>query len=512
MSESLILASDLGSGGCKTMAVTTQGRLVASARQEYRTSYPQPGWAEQDPDDWYAAFCATVRTVLKEAEVPPGRIAGVGIVGVTHNTVLLDERDRPLCPTILIFDNRCTAQAQAILTRWDGLVRELTLNDVTPVWSWPQLLWMRENRPEVWRATRRLLFQKDYVRHRLAPGAVTDIIDASGSLLFDPVRQEWIGQFCQDLALDPSWLPRVTHPLEIVAGVGTQGAADTGLLAGTPVVAGTTDTVAEVLGSGAVRPGRAIVKLASVGRIATVAREPVRRAHILNYRHVLDGLWYPGTASKSAASSYRWLRDAIWPKGSEEDAYRLMDEAAAQAPPGCAGLMFHPHLLGEWAPYWDEHMRANFIGLTVRHSRAHLIRAVLEGVAFALKDALTAMEEAGLRAEDIRLIGRGARSGLWRQIVADVLDRPLRVPHQIDACYGAALVTAMGVNAIRRTPDDLESLVPIEAAVEPRPEIADAYARLFAIYRDADSALRPISVRLHAFEHGQAREEAGRPR
>jgi xylulokinase len=429
-------------------------------------------------------------------------------VGVTHNTVLLDEHDRPLCPTILLFDTRSVPQVQAILARWDGAVREQTLNDVTPVWSWPQLLWVREHRPDVWRGVRRILFQKDYVRHRLAPSPVTDVIDASGSLLFDPLKGEWIRAFCDDLELDGSWLPAPVHPLTPVGIVGDHGAADTGLLSGTPVIAGTTDTVAEVLGAGAVRQGAAAVKLASVGRIAVVSTTPIRRPHILNYRHVLDGLWYPGTASKFAASAFRWLRDLLYPDDTV-DVYRRMDETAARVPPGADGLIFHPHLMGEWAPYWNEQLRADFLGLTMRHGRGHLIRAVLEGVAFGLKDAITSMEDNGLVAEEIRLIGQGANSSLWSSIVANVLDRRLAVPAEPDASFGAGLITGMGVNLVDRSAAAVEHLITYRTQVVPEPELAGAYAGLFDIYRDADRALQDISARLTAFEHAQHRQKAG---
>ena len=504
MSAAFLLASDIGSGGCKTVILSSQGKVVGAAQQEYPTSYPQPGWVEQDPDDWYEAFCATTRAVLRETGIEPRQIAGVGIVGVTHNAVLLDGRDRPLCPSILIFDTRSTAQVQSILARWGDVVREKTLNDVSPVWTWPQLLWIRENRQDVWRAIRGILFSKDYVRHRLAPARVTDVIDAGGSLLFDPLQEKWIGDFCQDLGLDEAWLPQVVQPLEIVAHVSSPGAADTGLLVGTPVIAGTTDTVSEMLGSGAIRKGSAIVKLASVGRLAVVTEEPLRRAHIFNYRHVLDRLWYPGSASKYAASAYRWLRDVAWPDNSTQGIYRLMDAAAQQAPPGSDGLLFHPHLMGEWAPYWDEKMRGDFLGLTVRHTRAHLTRAVLEGVAFGLKDALAEMEGLGLEAEDIRLIGQGSKSALWAQIVTDVLNRPLRIPEQPDAVYGAALITAMGLKVIERTPAALDAVIAIRQTMMPEPEIAGMYAGLFDIYRDADAVLRPLAARLHDFERRNA--------
>ena len=508
MSGHYVLAGDIGSGGCKTVLLGSDGRVVASARQPYPTQYPQPGWVEQYPEDWYAAFCATTRAVLAEGRVPPERIAGVGIDGVTHNTVLLDAADRPLCPTILLFDNRSTAEVQAILARWGDAVREQALNDVTTVWTWPQLQWIRDNRPEVWRATRRILFQKDYVRHRLAPSPVTDTIDAEGTLLFDPEAERWIEPFCQDLGIDPSWLPAVVPAFETVASVGRQGAADTGLRPGTPVIAGTTDTVAEVLGAGAVRAGAAVVKLASVGRIAVVSAQPVRLPRVLNYRHVLDGLWYPGTASKYAASAFRWLRETVWPDSTEEGVYPRMDESADRVPPGADGLLFHPHLLGEWAPHWDEGMRGDFLGLTVRHTRGHLTRAVLEGVAFALKDALAAMEATGHVAEEIRLIGQGARSDLWAQIVANVLNRPLAVPEEPEASFGIALITAMGVGVVERSASAVESLVRYRTKVDPQPNLAVAYAELFSIYRDADAALQKISGRLGAFEQRQIQRSA----
>lgn len=503
MTNRYIVASDLGSGGCKTVVMNAAGRVVAAAQQEYSTSYPHPGWVEQDPEDWYAALCATIRAALQQAEVMASQVAGVGLVGVTHNAVLLDERDRPLAPSILMFDTRTTAEVQAILARWGGEVFERTLNGPSPVWTWPQLLWTRLHRPGLWKSVRRIVFQKDYCRHRLAPSPVTDTIDAGGTLLFDPQRAEWIRPFCEDLELDPAWLPEVVEPFQVVGRVSASGAADTGLEAGTPVICGTTDTAAEMLGSGALRPGAGIVKLASVGRIAVVTREPMRVPHILNYRHVLDGLWYPGTASKYAASAYRWLRDLIWPDLVEE-AYRLMDEAAAQAPAGSDGLVFHPHLMGEWAPHWNEMLRGDFVGLTARHTRAHLTRAVLEGVAFALKDALTEMESRSLKAEAIRLIGQGSKSALWGHIVSNVLNRPLCVPEERDAVYGAALITGIGVGLIPGDVESLQRLIAIRRTIEPQSEAAQAYATLFEIYREADRVLAPLAARLYKFEQQQA--------
>ena len=503
MKDNYVIASDLGSGSCKTIVMDLRGKVVSTAQLEYKTYYPHPGWVEQDPEDWYTAFCSTVREAMQQGGITADQVVGVGIVGVTHNVVLMDERDKPLCRTILIFDSRSTAQVDDILSRWGDEVWNQTLNDVTPVWTWPQMLWLRENCPEVWKNTRHILFQKDYVRHRFAPAYVTDIIDAGGTLFFNPIQETWIEPFCEDLGLKPSWLPEVVNPLDVVTEVSPQGAADTGLATGTPVIAGTTDTVAEVLGSGAVRPGEAVVKLASVGRIAAVTASPMHSHHILNYRHVFDGLWYPGTASKSAATSVRWLRDVAWSDGCQETIYTRMDQAASEVPPGSNGLLFHPHLLGEWAPYWDDQMRGSFVGLTARHTRDHLTRAVMEGVGFSLKDALAEMEDLGLKPKDIRLIGQGSKGSVWSDIIANMINRPLMVPEQVDAAYGIALITAMGIGALDRSPEALEPVIAMRRRIEPDPLVSSTYETMFELYRQADEALRSVDIRLSEFERAQ---------
>ncbi|MCB0213849.1 MAG: xylulokinase, partial [Anaerolineae bacterium] len=439
MTKSYVLASDLGSGSCKTVILDSTGQVVASAGAEYPTAYPHPGWVEQNPEDWYTAFAQTTRRVIVEAGITADQIALVGLVAVTHNTVLLDSQDRPLRPCILTFDQRSSEQCRQLLARWGDQVQQQARNSVAPMWTWPQLLWVKENEPEVWQKVERILFQKDYVRHRLAPGYVTDSIDAAGTLLFDPVAEAWLPDFYSDLGLPDSALPRITQPTEVVSTVSRQGAADTGLAPGTPVIAGTTDTVAEVFGSGLLEPGQGMVKLASVGRLAVVNPTPIDDPRILNYRHVVGDLWYPGSGTKSAATVPRWLRDNLW----RQPSFAEMDAAAAQISPGSEGLLFHPHLLGEWAPHWDDQLRANFVGATMRHTQAHFTRAALEGVAFALRDAIEGLAEISLTYREYRLIGGGSKSQLWSQIVCDVLGEELLLPVEQDAAFGAALITGV---------------------------------------------------------------------
>lgn len=499
MSEKFVLASDLGSGGCKTVILNAEGRVAASASAEYPTAYPHPGWAEQNPDDWWAAFVATTRRVLAESAIPAAGIAAVGMVSVTHNTVLLDAADRPLRPAILTFDHRSQPQCRQIDERWGQAVLHRTRNGVSPLWSWPQLLWLRQHQPEVWRSVRRILFQKDYVRHRLAPAHVTDSIDAAGSLLFDPVAERWIDDFCADVGLLPEMLPHIAQPLEVVSAISAAAAAETGLAAGTPVIAGTTDTVAEVFGSGLLAPGQGMVKLASVGRLAVVAPGPVDHPNILNYRHVLPGLWYPGSGTKSAATVPRWLRDNLW----RQPTFAEMDDAAAQISPGSDGLLFQPHLLGEWAPYWDDSLRANFIGATMRHGQAHFTRAALEGVALALRDAIAGLAAIGLTYEEYRLVGGGAKSRLWSQIVSDVLGQELLIPAEQDAAYGAALITGVAAGLFELSAAAIAPLIRLERRVRPHPVTHARYNELFEIYRRAEASLHDISRQLTRFEAGQ---------
>jgi xylulokinase len=497
MGSQYVLASDFGTGGCKTLLVDKNGIMVAAATSEYSMRLPQPGWFEQDPQDWLNALGKTVRAVLAQSNISPSDIVAYGLDGVTHNVVLLDENSQPLRPCITIYDTRSSQESEEIKGKWGDAIFQRTRNSISPVWTWPQLLWIKRHEAEIWAKTRTILCQKDYIRNYLAPSPVTDLIDAEGTLLFDPFLNEWIDDFISDLELSASVLPRVVSPTAVVGRIDRNGEALTGLHTGTPVIAGTTDTAAEVLGAGALQPGQGTIKLASVGRITCVSATPTDHPQLLNYRHVIHDLWYPGTATKFATSAFRWLRDAVWDGAS----YDEMSAAAASAPPGCKGLLFHPHLEGEWVPYWDDNLRGDFLGLTVRHGRDHLTRAVMEGVAFALRTGLEYASSLGLSFDDIRLIGRGGMSGVWAQIIADTLNRKIFIPYGKDAAFGAALVTGMGVNFFPSTTDEISRFTRIEEEIEPRPEEVEIYNVLYEIYKQSDAALQSISQSLTDFEY-----------
>jgi xylulokinase len=477
-----------------------QANVVASAVREYPSLRPKPTWVEQNPEDWYDAFVQSVRELLLASQVEPRYVEAVAIVGVTHNPVLLDEKGVVIRPAIHFWDRRSIPQAEDIRARWAGTVRERALNEVDPLWTWPQLLWIRQHEPEVWQNIALLLFPKDYVRHRLAPSLLSDTIDPAGTLLFEPETGIWIEEFVHDLGLPMSVLPPVLAP-ETIAGVVSQsGATDSGLLAGTPVITGTTDTAAEVFGSGALRPGQAIVKLASVGRIMLVMEQPLDDPHCLNYRHILSNQWYPGSVTKHGAGAYRWLRQTLWPELDGQDAYQEMDEAAGQVQAGCDGLFFQPHLSGEYAPQWDPKLRASFVGLTIRHGRAHFTRAVLEGVAFQIRAALDQLLSIGGRYEEIRLIGGGANSRLWGQLMADVLGSELLVPIERSAAYGAGILAGRSTNLYPSDVDGLDELIRIGQRFLPLDSSRSRYDQLFNIFKQIDTALANISHKIEDLE------------
>ena len=495
-----ILGSDLGTSGCKSIVMDAQGSILGWAIESYPTESLYPGWAEQNPQDWYAAFCNTTRRAISKAGIDPAEIAVVCIVGITHNAVLLDRQERVLRPSIIYTDIRSVSQTEAILERWGGQVFERTWNMAGPLWTWPQLMWVREHEPEIWKQVHRILFPKDYVRNLIAPSFLSDPIDPVGSLLFDPIRQCWIPEFIETLGLTEAALPPLSPVTQIVGRITAEAAEKSGLRPGTLVATGTTDTAAEVFGVGAQKCGQAIIKLATVGRIMAVSDKPLPSPAFLNYPFVLPGYWYPGTSTKFAASAFNWVRRAFWSVDEEDGIYDIMDQDAGSIPPGSGGLLFHPYLAGEFAPAWDPYLRASFLGIGRDHNRSHFTRAVMEGVGFSLRDALESVIEMGLSINEIRLIGGGSESRIWSQIMADIINREIAVPVGNDAAFGAALLGGVAVGIFDSSPETISRLIHFRSHHSPDPDSVVLYDQLFSIYKEAARATQQVSHKLHDFQ------------
>ncbi len=498
--EPYLLGSDLGTSGCKSIIIDMQGKVCGWAIGDYRTIRNKEGWAEQDPEDWYRAFCETTRKAICQSGISPDQIVMVSIVGITHNAVLFDRQERLVRPSIIYTDTRSLAQTNQLSERWGDEVFKRTWNQLSSIWTWPQLLWIKENEPELWQRVNRILFPKDYIRHRLAPSMVSDTIDPVGTLLYDPMKNCWIEEFCSSLGLGLEVFPSPSAPLDIVGRVSSSGSEETGLLQGTPVITGTTDTAAEVIGVGAIRPGQAIIKLATVGRIMAVSDQPLNSTTILNYPHVIEGLWYPGTTTKFAASAYTWARNVFWDRNEAMVDFDLMNREAEAAPPGSYGLLFHPYLSGEFAPSWDPYLRASFLGVSINHNRSHFTRSVMEGVAFAIRDALQNISKMGLKVDEIRLIGGGSTSDLWAQIITDNLQREVIIPEATDAAYGAALLAGVAAGLFDLSDSSINKLIKIRKHIIPETHRMNVYSELFEIYRQSALSLSSISHKLQAFQ------------
>lgn len=482
-----VLGADIGSGSVKLTLLSRTGEIAGTAGCEYPTFYPQVGWCEQDPEDWCRAFATALKTLLEQTGVKAEQIKAIAPDAATHTAVLLDEDKKPIRPAILWTDQRSKEQAQQLKENHLEIIRQQTLNTPTTVWTLPQFLWLQENDPESWQKVRHILFAKDYLRFRFTGKIATDTIDAAGSMFYDVIREQWSAQLCAIGNIDESWLPQLCAPDALGGEVTQAAAAEFGLCPGTKVLVGTTDTVMEVLAAGNVEPGHTTVKLATAGRICVISPKQLESPFIFNYRHVVPGMWYPGTGTASCANSYRWYRDAL---GREP--FAQLNVPAEDIAPGCDGLMFHPYLNGELTPYNDPELRGSYTGISAMHTTAHFTRATLEGVAMSLRDCMGVLQEMQVEMTRVRIIGGGAKGLLWRQIVADVLGLTMEKVKVDDSSFGSAMLAAVGIGWFDSYAAAAQKCVVIDSVCTPNPDNKAVYDALFARYTAIANALQPI--------------------
>lgn len=509
MSRRYILAHDLGTTGNKaTLFDAADGAVITSTFEAYHTDYPHPNWAEQDPADWWRAVRASTRELLNKSKdrskeksgAAPGDIAAVSFSGMMNGALPVDSKGEPLRPSIIWADLRATAEAEFLAERCGGMEEVYRRTGHRPGASYTaaKVLWMKNHQPELYARTHRVLQAKDYAAYKLSGVFATDYSDASGTNLFDLESRNWATDIMEAVGLDPEKFPPSLPSTEVIGGVTGEAAAETGLSEGTPVVIGGGDGACATVGAGSVSTGDAYNYIGSSSWIAVTADAPLYdpRMRTFTFAHLDPELYFPIGTMQCAGGSYDWLERLLRGEG-EVQLYEEMGEAAGGVEPGANRLLFLPYLMGERSPHWNPMARGVFIGLSMSHGRAEMARAVLEGVAFNLKMILDALTAQGLSIEGMRLIGGGARSPLWRQILSDVYGLPILRPELLAEAtsLGAAIAGGIGVGLF---PDFgvAHELVRVEEGERPDPERHRRYAALQDVFRQAYTALEPVFEKL----------------
>jgi len=484
------LGIDVGTGGTRAVVIDPDGNVVASATAEHVPFVStRTGWAEQDPEDWWRATIAAVREVL--AKLSADEITAVGLSGQMHGLVLLDQSDEVLRPAIIWCDQRTDSQCNS-LTEMIGADRliELTCNPALTGFTLPKILWVREWEPELWQKVRTVLLPKDYVRLKLSGDRATDVADASGTLLLDVKARKWSSEMLSATEIDERLLPRVYESPEVTGSISKAGAEATGLQAGTSIIAGGGDQAAGAVGMGIVRPGTASSTIGTSGVVFAATDKPTLdpKGRVHTFCHAIPGRWHVMGVTQGAGLSLRWFRDQFGAIGGDGyDAYDRLTKEASLVPSGSDGLIWTPYLMGERTPHLDPFARAALVGLTASHTRTHMVRAILEGVAFSMRDTFEIFNEIEVQVDEIRLGGGGARSSLWRQIQADVYGHRVdMIAAEEGAAFGAALLAGVAVGTWSSVDAACETVVRITDHVEPNAEsvriLADQYERFKKIY------------------------------
>ncbi len=494
---------DVGTQGSRAVVIDEDGSLVASGNGPHTMQSPRPGWSEQDPEEWWGA----VRTAIREAgqSIDLNAVRGIGMAGQMHGSVFLDEQDCVIRPALLWNDQRTAVQTDWMADVAGDLLLEIALNPAITGFQAPKIIWLRDEEPDSYGRVRSVLLPKDFVRFRLTGERATDVSDASGTLLFDVAKRRWSGELLDAFQIPAEWMPASFEGPDETGRITDAIAADLGLPAGIPVAGGGGDNAAAAIGTGIVLPGVVSSSIGSSGVVFAYSEnpEPHPEGRLHTMCHSVPGAFHYMGVILAAGLSFRWLREilledtfgATVPTG--EDAYDMLTALAVGAPAGAEGLVFLPYLTGERTPHMDPSARGAFVGLTSRHTSAHIARAVMEGITFAMRDSLDLMQRLGLPVDRIIATGGGARSALWRQMQADILGSPIwRTAAEEGPAYGAALLGAVVGGGYASVPEAVASGVELLDPIEPEHSCAARYDQYFEVYQRLYSDIRAASHRL----------------
>ena len=496
-----LLGLDLGTTGAKAVVIDETGKVVSRATEEYPLIVPKPGWSEQDAGEWWKASSNAIRRATEQAGINSGDVEGVGLTGQMHGLVLLDGAGEVLRNPILWNDQR-TAEQCAWITGKLGGEREvirLTCNPVLAGFTAPKLIWVRQNEPSIYSHVRKMLLPKDFIRFKLTGDYATEVSDASGTSLFDVRKRNWSHEVLEGLGIAPDMVPDVHESTVITGEISSEASNETGLRRGTPVVGGGGDQAAGAVGNGIVRPGVVSATIGTSGvvfaHLDEVKVDPEGRLH--TFCHAVPGKWHLMGVMLSAGGSLRWFRDKL---GSLEveaakersiDPYDLLASEASKVPAGSEGLLFLPYLSGERTPHKDPDARGVFFGLSLRTDKGHLVRSIMEGVAFGMRDSLEIMKNMGVPIAQVRASGGGARSGLWCQIQSDIYGTELyRMATEEGPAFGSALIAGVGVGTYSSVEAACDKAVRTSASVKPDPGNVKLYDRYYKMYTNLYQSLK----------------------
>jgi xylulokinase len=483
-----VLGVDLGTSSLKCVLMDERGEMLAAVTRDYPTQSPQPGWAEQNPEDWIDALRAAVRDLRAQAPHAFERLAAIGTCSAAHLPVLLDAGSRVIRPAILWSDQRSSAEVAELKARHSPQLENITLNEAGCTWTLPQLLWVWRHEPAVLTRVRRLLSSKDYLLFRLTGQVRMDYGSAAATLMFDARAKKWSPEIKAISALPDAAFPPLAHQAEIIGEVSAEAASAFALPQRVPVIAGMLDSAAEMVGCGLLTPADGgMVRVGSAGGIQLVTPAASFNSGIITYPHVIDGFYYKQAATNSCATSLKWIRDlcvSMRPVDAPELTYAELDRLAAQAQAGADGLMFHPYLQGERAPYWNPALRGSFTGIDQRHGWPHFVRAVMEGVAYSLRDGLEMFRRNGLDMNSAVMSGGVVKSALWSQIITDVLGMPTRTIRHGDSAFGACLLAATAVGFFSSLQEAASVCANEDTTTLPDRSAWERYGAMFARYRE----------------------------
>jgi len=502
-----LLGLDIGTTSTRTIIINENGKLVASSTKDYPLITPRPGWAEQNPEDWWDAAVYTIKDVLKSSNISPKDISCVGLSGQMHGSVFLDKEGKVIRPAILWCDQRTKEQCDEIykIFGYDDFIK-LSYNKALPGFTAPKILWLREVEPENYSKVSRILLPKDYIRYKLSGKYVTEVSDASGTILMDITSRNWSDKILDGLNIARDLLPDVYESAEVTSYVNYFASSVTGLLEGTPIVGGASDNAAGAVGSGIVKERLISDSIGTSGVVFACTGSPLydRLGRVHSFCHALPDMWHLTGVTLSAAGSLKWYYDTFGPSKNivdtypDTEGYNLLNKQAENIGVGSDGLIFLPYLSGERTPHADPYARGVFFGLSYLHTQDHFVRSIMEGVAFSQLDCLSLIREVGITSDKVVLFGGGAKSKVWRQIISDILNIKIVILNiEEGPAYGAALIAGVGAGIYSNVEEACKKTIKEISETNPIRENVKKYRKIYEIYKSLYKDLKDDYKKLH---------------